>query len=260
MTIRWVIYCHTHTESSRRYIGLTKKTMRQRWNQHVLNSKSKVGKGCVHFWNAIRKYGKDAFSHEVLEICHDLEVANLAEECWIEFYETRNPEKGFNLSKGGGSKPHKIRKNPWNNSRFREAAMKRSQEMWKDPKLRSQHSKIVKQQWQDPQRKIRASLQTKEQRKNPDIAARTSESMKEVWKDPFFRLKYEVLWSNPLYRAKSSIGLEAFRSLQRSKTHCPQGHEYISENTYIGKKGDRNCRTCHRLKTRLRRMNRRVST
>ena len=27
-------------------------------------------------------------------------------------------------------------------------------------------------------------------------------------------------------------------------THCPQGHEYTQENTYIRPNGNRNCRTC----------------
>lgn len=30
------------------------------------------------------------------------------------------------------------------------------------------------------------------------------------------------------------------------KTHCPQGHPYDEENTYIDRKGSRNCRECHR--------------
>jgi 5-methylcytosine-specific restriction endonuclease McrA len=29
-----------------------------------------------------------------------------------------------------------------------------------------------------------------------------------------------------------------------SKTHCRHGHEYTPENTYLSKKGHRNCRTC----------------
>lgn len=29
-------------------------------------------------------------------------------------------------------------------------------------------------------------------------------------------------------------------------THCPQGHEYSPENTYIAPAGDRHCRTCQR--------------
>lgn len=33
---------------------------------------------------------------------------------------------------------------------------------------------------------------------------------------------------------------------QRSKTHCPQGHPYDAENTYVSKTGSRSCRACAR--------------
>jgi len=36
---------------------------------------------------------------------------------------------------------------------------------------------------------------------------------------------------------------------QRSKTHCPQGHEYTAENTMV-KRGKRHCRTCERARYR----------
>ena len=29
-----------------------------------------------------------------------------------------------------------------------------------------------------------------------------------------------------------------------AKTHCPHGHEYTEENTYIDPKGSRRCREC----------------
>jgi group I intron endonuclease len=114
----WTIYCHIHTESGRRYVGLTKKTMLQRWNQHIANSKSKRGKGCLHLWNAIRKYGPAAFSHEILETCNSVEAANLAEQKWVEKLDSRNPEKGFNLVRGGSHTPHPIA-NPWDRPEYR---------------------------------------------------------------------------------------------------------------------------------------------
>ncbi|WP_425607463.1 RusA family crossover junction endodeoxyribonuclease [Rhodococcus pyridinivorans] len=39
----------------------------------------------------------------------------------------------------------------------------------------------------------------------------------------------------------------------RSKTHCPQGHEYTDENTYVCPQGRRNCRTCRTEASRKRR-------
>lgn len=37
----------------------------------------------------------------------------------------------------------------------------------------------------------------------------------------------------------------------RAKTHCPYGHPYDEANTYITKRGHRNCRACSRERSRL---------
>jgi hypothetical protein len=47
-------------------------------------------------------------------------------------------------------------------------------------------------------------------------------------------------------------GLENHRrggagSNMREKTHCPQGHPYSSENTYVYPSGHRRCRACSRV-------------
>jgi hypothetical protein len=112
----WIVYCHTHIESGRRYIGLTKKTLLQRWNQHLYKSKRPRKS---HFWNAIRKYGKEAFSHEVLQTCSTLRLANRAEVRWIERYKTRDPLFGFNLARGGDSRPNFPGQNPWDRPDYR---------------------------------------------------------------------------------------------------------------------------------------------
>lgn len=35
---------------------------------------------------------------------------------------------------------------------------------------------------------------------------------------------------------------------QREKTHCPQGHEYSKENTFVYPNGHRSCRECKRIR------------
>lgn len=36
-------------------------------------------------------------------------------------------------------------------------------------------------------------------------------------------------------------------AVQRAKTHCPHGHAYDEENTYINARGFRFCRACRRI-------------
>ena len=59
-----IIYRLTNTVNQKTYIGLTTQTLERRWRAHV-NSATR-GSSC-HLHNAIRKYGPDAFTHDVLE-------------------------------------------------------------------------------------------------------------------------------------------------------------------------------------------------
>lgn len=44
-----------------------------------------------------------------------------------------------------------------------------------------------------------------------------------------------------------------FAAINAAKTHCPQGHEYTPENTYLWRHGGRICRTCRWLRAIRRR-------
>lgn len=100
----FTIYCHVNKFNGKRYVGQTKQTLLQRWKTHIyaaFNAKSKNSK--YVFPCAIRKYGKDGWSHEVLEVCATIEEANLAEVKWILFHKTTDREFGYNTEAGGGS-------------------------------------------------------------------------------------------------------------------------------------------------------------
>lgn len=182
----WTVYCHTHIESGRRYIGLTKKTMMQRWNQHVYDAVRKAGKGCAHFWNAIRLYGKDAFSHEVLTTCSSLEEANAYEAYFIDLFRTRDPEFGFNLEPGGKHEPHPIRKNPWDRPDFRAKCSKN----------------IAYCQTPEARARSKAALNTSESRTKRSAAAKAAMARPDV------QQKRQAFQQDPAFRAKIGESLK----------------------------------------------------
>jgi group I intron endonuclease len=71
-----VIYKVTNTVNGNFYIGQTKMRLGSRWSKHKQDARE--GKGWV-LASAIRKYGVESFSMEVLEHCNSKEELNLAE-------------------------------------------------------------------------------------------------------------------------------------------------------------------------------------
>ncbi len=170
---QWTVYCHTHVESGRRYIGLTSRTMERRWNEHVSKSSGSKG-GRWHFPNAIRKYGKEAFSHQILEVCSSLEEANEAEDAWIESFSTRNPQFGFNLANGGEHVPHPIRKNPWNDPEYRAKQSENLKRITQTPQARANNKAALN----TPESKARRSAISIEIRSRPEVMKIMSEFSK----------------------------------------------------------------------------------
>jgi len=59
-----LIYVVTNTITGDQYVGLTTKTLAQRWREHKTNARRK---GSTYFYSAIRKYGEEVF--EPKEVC-----------------------------------------------------------------------------------------------------------------------------------------------------------------------------------------------
>lgn len=89
------VYKYT-SPSNKVYIGITCKTLahRARYNGCGYD-------GCTVFERAIKKYGWDNFQYEIL--AQDLieEEAKRLEKYYIKLYDSTNPEKGYNITKGG---------------------------------------------------------------------------------------------------------------------------------------------------------------
>lgn len=54
----------------------------------------------------------------------------------------------------------------------------------------------------------------------------------------------------PVTTVVNTLRGEAPSAQNKRKTHCKNGHAFTPENTYVTPRGTRNCRTCHRERSR----------
>lgn len=78
------------------YVGQTKNP-RNRKASHFYAGRTGVERP---LYRAMRKYGFENFEFEILEECEN-DVVNTREEHWVSHFDSNNPDKGYNLTKGG---------------------------------------------------------------------------------------------------------------------------------------------------------------
>ncbi len=93
-----LIYCFTHKESGKKYVGQTVfPTMDKRLKEHINDCKRKKSK----FHKYLNKYGFDGFDLDILETVHDNTTLDDREDYWIRTYNTVDRNVGLNLRFGG---------------------------------------------------------------------------------------------------------------------------------------------------------------
>lgn len=90
------IYCIT-SPSGKKYVGQTTRDYTKRFREHC-----KLPGGCILLENAIKKYGKNAMTFEVLEETDNL---NEREIFYIQHFHTMEPH-GYNVRSGGTEATH----------------------------------------------------------------------------------------------------------------------------------------------------------
>ena len=133
----YYIYMHKNKINGKIYIGQTCQKPEYRWN----NGKNYIN--CSYFYKAIQKYGWDNFEHIILEENLTLEQANEKEEYYIKLYNSINPEKGYNLQKGGNNKEV--------SELTKEKCRLHALNLWANEEHKQKMSEIMKQKWQDPE-------------------------------------------------------------------------------------------------------------
>ena len=89
------VYVITHTATRRRYFGKAKNP-HDRWRRHIKGDNPRS-----FIQRALRKYGREAFSFEVVDEFPSEAEAYRAESWWVIFSRSNDARFGFNLSEGG---------------------------------------------------------------------------------------------------------------------------------------------------------------
>lgn len=93
-----IIYKITNTVNGKVYIGQTAQTLEKRFYQHCRVYEA-IRTSIIT--KAIKKYGKENFLIEQIDFAENDEELDKKEKYWINFYDSYNISKGYNLSPGG---------------------------------------------------------------------------------------------------------------------------------------------------------------
>lgn len=119
-------YVHTNKANGFRYVGITQQDPERRWQKGHGYRKQSV------FWNAIKKYGWDGFTHEIVASgLSEVEAWTIEREL-IDRYKSSDRNYGYNRSTGGESGAKGVPKNETQ----RAAASRALKQKWQDPEYR----------------------------------------------------------------------------------------------------------------------------
>lgn len=92
-----MIYVVQHRASRKLYVGQTRRTLVARWQSHQISARNGSK---LHFHNALRKYGAEAFHiYELDPVAGD--GCDAAEQMYIALFQSANRKLGYNTALGG---------------------------------------------------------------------------------------------------------------------------------------------------------------
>lgn len=93
-----IVYKITNKINNKVYIGITIRTLQERWNEH--RSRIEERKHC-HLYAAMLQYGVENFIIEQIDSALTKEELYEKEQYYISLYDSQNPNKGYNMTSGG---------------------------------------------------------------------------------------------------------------------------------------------------------------
>jgi len=176
-----IIYKHTCKITGKAYVGYTKFTLDERWQQHCKDAR--LGSN-FYFHKAIRKYGLDVWDHEVLEECsyvHEHEIGD-REIHWIAKLGTTIDKNGYNMTHGGIS-----RLTVWSDEMkdfHRKRTSEGTKKAFQNPLIKERHLIATRIARNKPENKKRNSEAQLIAQNKPATKEKHSASLKKAWNNP----------------------------------------------------------------------------
>lgn len=94
----YLLHC---TSSDKCYVGQTNQSLSARWKINLYAVRHRKP-GCTYLCNAIRKYGPESFTKQLLAEVDSKDKADNFEKLWIILLQTQDSRYGYNITSGGG--------------------------------------------------------------------------------------------------------------------------------------------------------------
>ncbi len=99
---KYIVYIYTNKYNNKKYVGMTNQSLKSRRGNNMFSDY----RNCTEFYNAIQKYGAEAFNGEVVAEFFRLEEAEVMEKKLIAELRTQEEAFGYNLRSGGRDGKH----------------------------------------------------------------------------------------------------------------------------------------------------------
>jgi group I intron endonuclease len=97
----YFIYLATNVVNSKVYVGKTETNIKKRWSGHKTSARTRREGDYGRFHRAMNKYGFDNFKIELIAKYETEAEMMAAETYYIDLYDSTNPDKGYNMTRGG---------------------------------------------------------------------------------------------------------------------------------------------------------------
>ena len=150
----YCVYVHTNNYNLKKYVGITRRKPETRWNNgygYLYNN---------HFYSAIKKYGWDGFSHDVIASNLTKDEAENFEKILILKLKSYQREFGYNNDMGGNStgkiseqtrrKMSECQKGRPTSARQKARTTEMLNERWSDEEYKRKFGEEMKKKWSGP--------------------------------------------------------------------------------------------------------------